>query len=125
MASNPPGKENVHAARFGFGRGSKVTVKGAPAAERKQPSEAVVPLQDKDGGRSGDTDPYNLQKMAREAMPDNTEQYNEVMDESRKLKKCKWPKDKYAVAVHPTPAALCRLSSLDSQLGVRGWVQGG
>eukprot|EP01043_Picozoa_sp_COSAG02_P075717 COSAG02_NODE_15745_length_1144_cov_1.305263_2_plen_72_part_00 len=40
--------------------------------------------------------------MALEAMPDNTKQYNEIMDESRKPKKCKWPKDKYAVAVHPT-----------------------
>jgi hypothetical protein len=104
MASKPPGKENVHAAssRFGFG-GGKAPVKGAPAAERKQPTTAVVPLQDKDGAASADADPYNLQKKAREAMPDDTGQYQEIMQAMRKLKqdKSKWPKTRYARAVHP------------------------
>ena len=102
MASKPPGKENVHTApsRFGW------------AAGRKQSTTTVVPLQDKDGAASADTDPYNLLKMAREAMPDDTEQYREVMGKLKQHKgEPKYGKSKYARSPSDALQVLCRPAS--------------
>ena len=102
MASKPPGKENVQPASSRFGW----------AAERKQPTTAVVPLQDEDGTASADTDPYNLLKMAREAMPDDTEQYREVMGKLKPHKgESKYGKSKYARNPSDALQALCRPAS--------------
>ena len=102
MTSKPSGKENVGAAstRFGFTHSTKGKTKGASTATvaSKNPS-VTVPLQEKDGP-SADTDPYNLKKMAEEAMPDVTEQYNEIRKKLRAANKVKDIKQKCARIVH-------------------------
>lgn len=95
------GKENVHASRFGFTAGTKPKASSAAAAA------PVVPHRDKNGAASTNTDPYNLRKMALEAMPDNDELYHEVLRKHKQANKGKaWDhKSKCARAASP---ALCR-----------------
>lgn len=110
MDSNPTGKENVHAAasRFGFAGATKPKTTSASVATQKRTTSAGVALQSKDGAASADADPYNLRKMAIDAMPDDTEQYHEVTRKLKQANKGKaWDnKSKCAHAVRQTRAAL-------------------
>ena len=104
MDSNPTGKENVHAAasRFGFAGAAKPKTTSASVATQKQTTSASagVALQNKDGAASAGADPYNLRKLATDVMPDDTEQYHEVM---RKLKQANKGKawDNKSKCAHP------------------------
>jgi hypothetical protein len=105
MASKPGGKENAHAAsttRFGYTGGAKPKARGAAAAAaaaaaappaRKKAKPAIVPLREADeaAGPNTDADPYDLQKTAIEAMPDDAEQWHEVTRKFKQANKgAKW-----------------------------------
>ena len=107
-------KENVATAastsRFGFKGGGKPAPKPAPkpAAKAKAAAgaPAVVPLQDAAAG----SDPCNLLQTAIDAMPDNSEQWNQIANVKFKGKawdmkaKCASPASRDARVAPPRPA---------------------
>jgi hypothetical protein len=127
MDSNPTGKENVHAAasRFGFAGATKPKTTSASVATQKRTTSAGFALQSKDGAASADADPYNLRKMAIDAMPDDTEQYHEVTRKLKQANKGKaWDnKSKCAHAVRQTRAGSAngRLRAADCLVRADGY----
>ena len=109
-------KENVATAastsRFGFKGGGKPAPKPAPkpaggaakpAAAKAAAAAAVVPLQDAAAG----SDPCNLLQTAIDAMPDNSEQWNQIANV--KFKGKAWDmKAKCASPASRVPRHICR-----------------
>ena len=109
-------KENLATAstsRFGFkGGGGKPAPKPAPKpasgakAKAAAAAPAVVPLQDAAAG----SDPCNLLQTAIDAMPDNSEQWNQIANVKFKGKawdmkaKCASPASRDARVAPPRPA---------------------
>ena len=107
-------KENVATAastsRFGFkGGGGKPAPKAAPkpaGGAKAAAAPAVMPLQDAAAG----SDPCNLLQTAIDAMPDNSEQWNQIANVKFKGKawdmkaKCASPASRDARVAPPRPA---------------------